>query len=162
MKITRTFLITQDEFYDHLGCNLIELYHSITRINITAKDIKKGLTFSKNEDDPYTRIDLTLLAYKRGEIYKMSIVSMSYTVETTYVSKPTTDGLTITYIQTPSIQTHQNIFMRTFSEIIYLGKMSQTLYDIQKKIMCKRDGIPIQHSLIHSSSHNLLKKWLSK
>lgn len=143
MKIIRTLKVTQDEFFDCLEENLVNTVNKESKSPISISDIKKGLKYSKNEDDVYARTDFTILEYERGRLYKSKIKSMSDSIVMTYMTKTTDDGLHVTFEQ--SILSHetrkQGKFMKNFSELVFLSRMSNQLYDMQNKIFKKREGL---------------------
>lgn len=143
MKIIRTLEITQEEFYDYLEEDLCHSIHEATNKMISKKDIQKGLKYHKFEKSIQEKIEITILEYQRGEIYKSKIKTIGDTTTIFYRTRETEKGLEIIFEQNiHSFETaKQNRFMRMFSEGVYLGRMVDTLYDIQKKIINKRNGI---------------------
>jgi hypothetical protein len=163
MKLTRILKITETDFYDFLENDLLSNIYQCMSKELSAEDIKKGLKYSKYDYDAQTRIDISILEYKRGEFYKSEIKSFLDTITISYETEVVDDGLKVTFnqhIESFEKEKH-NKLMRMFSEAVYYGRMTDTLYDIQKKIANIKEGIvePIRTQQVE---HNHLKKLLSK
>lgn len=163
MKITRTLQITEQEFYDYLENDVIANVADCTQRTIKVKDVKKGLRYTKQGDDVYNRVDITVLDYERGKFYKSKIKSMADTITLSYETSVVEKGLQIIFHQHIESfeKKKQRKLMRMFSEGVYYGRMSDTLYDIQKKIVNIRDGIE-EKPLPQAKEHKHLKKLIAK
>ena len=142
MKLTRTLKVSEAEFYDYLECELLTTIYQCSAKELSANDIKKGLNYSKNEDNTNARIDVTILEYQRGSVYKANIKSLTDNIILSYETKVENDGLTVVfhqYIDSFERKKH-NRFMHFFSEGVYLGRMSDMIYGIQKKIITQREA----------------------
>lgn len=163
MKLTRILKITEKEFYDFLEDSLLSDIYQCASKETSVENIKKGLKYSKHAEDALTRIDITILDYKRGISYKSEIRSMNDTITISYETEAVDDGLKVIFNQNfESFEREKhNKLMRMFSEAVYYGRMTDNLYDIQKKIINKREGIvePVQPK---PAEHKHLKKLLSK
>lgn len=142
MKLTRILKITEKDFYDYLEKDLISDIYQCTSMKIGVKDIKKGLKYSKYDNNAHTRIDICILDYKRGEFYKAKIKSIIDTITISYETEVLEDGLKVVFNQ--NIEDFEskkhNKFMRLFSEAVYYGRMTDILYDIQNKIINNKEG----------------------
>jgi hypothetical protein len=162
MKLTRILKINEKDFYDFLENDLLSNIYQCSSKELSVEDIKKGLKYSKYDNDAHTRIDITILEYKRGEFYKSQIKSLMDTITIFYETEVVDQGLKIIFNQ--NIESFEkekhNKLMRMFSEAVYYGRMTDTLYDIQKKITNLREGIV---EPVHSKpvEHEGLKKLVS-
>ena len=140
MKLTRILKITEKEFYDFLESDLLSNIHQYTGKELSVKDIKKGLKFSKHEQDALARIDVSILDYKRGSVYKSVTKSLADTITISFETEVVEEGLKIIFNQHLENfeNKKQNKILRMFSEAVYYGRMTDTLYDIQKKILNNR------------------------
>lgn len=148
MKLTRILKITEKEFYDFLETDLLSNIHQCTSKELSVKDIKKGLKYSKHEEDALTRIDVSILDYERGSIYKSITKSLADTITISFETELVDDGLKIVFNQhlEDFENKKQNKVLRMFSEAVYYGRMTDTLYDIQKKIINNRsESIEVAH-----------------
>ncbi len=141
MKLTRILKITEKEFYDFLETDLLSNIHQYTCKELSVKDIKKGLKFSKHEQDALARIDVSILDYKRGSVYKSVTKSLADTITISFQTEVVDEGLKVIFNQhLDSFENKkQNKILRMFSEAVYYGRMTDTLYDIQKKILSNRE-----------------------
>ena len=148
MRLTRILKITEKEFYDFLETSLLSNIRQCTGRELSIKDIKKGFKYSKHEEDVLTRIDVSILDYERGFIYQSITKSLADTITISFETEVVKDGLKIIFNQ--SLENFeskkQNKFLRMFSEAVYLGRMTDTLYDIEKKIMNNRsESVEVAH-----------------
>ena len=138
MKMIRTLDVTQDEFYNYLESEIREQY-SKAKNTLYNGDIKEGMTYSTAaaEHQPMT---VTINCYIRNKRYKATIESHVDTITIDYQTEESDKGLNIIFIQEIDSFNKQkhNKLMRWFSEGVYYGRMSDTLFDIQKKIHSKR------------------------
>lgn len=140
MKLTRVLKVTETEFYDFLETDLLSNIYQCTGKNLSVKDIKKGLKFSKNGQDALARIDISILDYEKGSIYKSKSKSLTDTIIISFETEVIDDGLKVIFnqhLENFESKKH-NRLIRLFSEGVYLGRMTDTLYDIQNKIIKKR------------------------
>lgn len=136
MKITRTLKVTSDAFYDYLEEQISKDILNNTSLQSPSVKIEKGLKYTINKNDIHTRKEFKVLEYIRGKAYKAQIKTISDTVTITYETEEIEEGLRVTLHQVvKSFEEKKQIrIMKAFSELIYLGRMSDTLYDIQKQI----------------------------
>lgn len=141
MKLTRTLKISEKEFYDFLEKDLIDSVLRSEKREITPKDIQKGLTYTQTKKNVPNGIKVELVDYERGKIFSSTVVSIADTLHLTYKTKPTGDGLEITFIQEiESFVSHKmNKFFYGFSKAIYLGRMNERLFSIQTQIEKQRE-----------------------
>ncbi len=163
MKLIRTFPITIDEFYDFLESDLLANAATCTSRSLSVNDIKKGFKYSKHDNNAHTRIDVTILDYQRHKHYKSKIKSIADTITIEYETRTCEKGLEITFNQHfESFETtRHNKFMELFSQAVYLGRMTDTLYDIERKIVNRREGIT-EIVQPRQTEHKLLRKLISK
>ena len=134
MKIKRTLQIRENEFYDYLEGELIR------ECQLTKTKIEKGLNYKKTDPKTQLEISVFVINYIRGTLYEVKISSSYETYFLKYTTQENENGLEIQFeqhIESFEIK-KQNRLMRLFSEGVYLGRMSDTLFDIQKKIHEKR------------------------
>jgi hypothetical protein len=133
MKIKRVLPIEENEFYDYLEAQLLT---DSSQSETSVSKIEKGMKYSKIEPKTKLQINVCVNDYQRGKVYEVTIDSIYERLTINYQTKPTNKGLEIVFDQ--QIASHkevkQNRWFRWFSEGVYLGRMSDTLFDIQKKI----------------------------
>ncbi|OTN75612.1 hypothetical protein A5886_000687 [Enterococcus sp. 8G7_MSG3316] len=133
MKLKRVLPIEENEFYNYLES---ELLNDSSHTNTSVNKIEKGMTYSKIEPKTHLQINVLVKDYQRGHVYEVAIDSLYEKLTIKYQTKPTKEGLQIVFEQhIASFQeSKQNRWLKWFSEGVYLGRMSDTLFDIQKKI----------------------------
>ncbi|EAC5418049.1 DUF3284 domain-containing protein, partial [Listeria monocytogenes] len=130
----RTLQISENEFYDYLEGELIR------ECQLTKTKIEKGLNYKKTDPKTQLEISVFVINYIRGTLYEVKISSSYETYFLKYTTQENENGLEIQFeqhIESFEIK-KQNRLMRLFSEGVYLGRMSDTLFDIQKKVHEKR------------------------
>lgn len=142
MKIIRTLKLTSDEFYDYLENELLEIANqNCTRgTAYTPEDINPGFKVTRGIKEAHQGVDLTITEYIRGCHYKAAITSLSGTTHLSYSTRQTDTGLETTFEQEMpnSVQKKKSRLFRGFSDAIYLSRMSNSLYDMQNKIIKDR------------------------
>lgn len=142
MKLTRTLNVTEKEFFDYLEDELISEFVKYSKKGQRPDSIEKGMKYVKNANDKFTKSEVVIQKYKRGEIYAFKYKTYTDTIYVTYLTKvESEDKLTVTFIQDMQKQNHKNRLFKSFSTAFYLGRMSDRLYDIQKRIIDKREGV---------------------
>lgn len=142
MKLTRILKVTETELYDFLENDLLNNIYQCTNKELSSKDIKKGLKYTKHDESVYSRIDISILDYKRGKFYKSEIKSIADRITISFETEVIDNELKIVFnqhIEGFESKKH-NKFMKMFSEAVYYGRMTDTLYDIQKKIITNREN----------------------
>ncbi|MCD8326542.1 MAG: DUF3284 domain-containing protein [Lachnospiraceae bacterium] len=145
MKIIRTLKITSDEFYDYLENDLLETANqtrSSGKVRFTRSNIRPGFKVSRETGQAYSRIDLMVREYVRGKVYAGTTKSVADTIDFSYTTEVREDGLCVVFEQRMHNYEAKkmNKFTRAWSDITYLRRMSNQLYDIQAKIIRVRNG----------------------
>lgn len=137
MKIIRTIKVTETQFYDYLEKNLLEDIQNSRKKQISISDIKKGLKYTKEDKDSKLITEISIQHYVRGECYRFKVTYMSDSTTIEYRTSPTDEGLQLTmtqHIQSFEEKTHNKI-SQALHEAIYLSRMSNAIYDIEKSIL---------------------------
>lgn len=143
MKVIRILKITCHEFYDYLENELLNDINQQTRQAVNKADIKKGLKYHKYAQDVNARVDITIQQYIRNQIYEAKIKTLSESIIITYRTQVVNDGLKVIFTEhVHSFESQKrNHINQSFHEIMYLRRMTNTLYEIETNILKKRDGI---------------------
>lgn len=137
MKLIRTLSVSEAEFYDYFEQDWIANMKTWANREIDAKEITEGLCYCKRHEKAKIETEVRLLSYDRGVGYCLRIYSMSDGMILSYHTTPTKKGIEVTFeqsIESYDAKKHTGL-MRIFSEGVYLGRMSDALYDMQKKII---------------------------
>ena len=137
MKLIRKLQITEDEFYDYLENDLLAPYQDIN----PDVEFKKGAIYTNNQEDPTAQVTLEILDYKRYSHYKALVKSYTDNLIISYQTLSLDNGnIEIIFEQNIQSFKRKNRFFSLFKESIYLGRMSDSLQDLQQKIIQKRNS----------------------
>ncbi len=144
MKIIRTLKVTEDEFYDALEEQILGILNH--KENATKKytvaDIKKGTKAVQKPTNDTIRTEFEIKEYTRGHRYINVVKTIDDTATSTYTTKVTDKGLYIEYTQhLKNFESRKMMTIaRKWSEMLYLSRMTNALYDFQTKIIRKRNN----------------------
>lgn len=143
-------MITANEFYDFLETSILtQANASQPDRKLCQDDIRTGLRFAQGSSGARTTLIVT--EYVRGLRYRAESRSMTDTIFVSYHTEVKEEGLKVTYEQIiegyEEVSSERNRFLRGFSDAIYLSRMSNSLYDIQNRILRQREGISEKKNL---------------
>ncbi len=140
MKLKRTLKISEQEFYNFIEKDFVENFKACTGKDISVDEIKKGVSYVREDKKVPGGTKITITEYQRNHCYGIEVKNVADTFSLLYHTCPVEKGLEVTLNQTVASfnKKRHNKLMRLFSEAIYLGRMSDTLYDIQKRIHKER------------------------
>lgn len=144
MEIIRNLELTANEFFDCLFQDTIDDIVKNSKKELKKDNIKKGYKFVYQGEDAYSRITFEVVDYQENTYYKVKRSSINGTVIVSYNVVPTDKGISVTLNQTLLKNGKEVVFKGLFgklSEAIYLGRMSDNLYNIQKKVYNAKNGI---------------------
>lgn len=143
MKVNRDLEITAQEFFDGLFQQVIDDIEKESSKVISKNEIKKGFKYIyRGNDKDVMRVTYEVLDYQNNTYYKAKRSSVNGTVTVSYKVKPTEKGINVEFEQNfpMSNQTQKGLF-KNFSDAVYLGRMTDHLYNIQKKIIFEKEGM---------------------
>ncbi len=144
MKIIRTLKITADEFFNELEDQVLQMANNkeTATKKYTTRDIKKGLKLVSKSEYDATRTEYELRDYNRGHLYVARVKTIDDTATLTYTTKAVEDGLEVIFEQRLENfeKRKMNKFLRGWSEMTYLAKMSNSLLDTESKIIRQRNN----------------------
>lgn len=141
MKIIRTLKITPEEFLDQLRVVLRKELSQAASVPSDPASLQAGMAFELDPDK--ASITRTYQIVELGLTGCVLEISMPYEhISRTYTVEPDDEGrITVTYMQEiASLNTRRRGFMRTFSEMVYLGNMASMLLDIESAVLDAREG----------------------
>ena len=145
MKVTRKIEVTKEEFFDYLEESIINIANTNSdgKRVYTKEDIKEGFTIDAAKN-PKTKMEKTkIIRYDRGSKYVWTTRVNYDTITSTFLVEDTEGGINVTYEQIyPSYDNQKmNKFIRGFSDILMLSRMTNMIYDAQKAIVSRRPGV---------------------
>lgn len=138
MQIIRTLNVTSTEFYNWLEKQLLTEIQTATGQVLTATSIKKGLAYTKSTTKSAAQLKIMIDDYQRGIKYQMTAISPLDTV--TYLTTAKGAQTTVTFLEEiDSYQPQQHHWLlRTFSQTLLLGRMSDNLLQLEQQIIDHR------------------------
>lgn len=136
MKLMRTLEVSEQAFYDYLEQDLIKQVEAMNHQTLSALDIKEGLSYRIIDEKTNAQTEITILDYQRGHLYQTRVSNEVDTIDLRYETRPNKKGIEVTFeqhIESYETQKHWKA-AKMFHELIYLGRMSDTLFDMQTKI----------------------------
>ena len=142
MKVIRDLEITASEFFGVVLEELAAEIRSLSGTECTAADLHEGYTYIHNPDDVSTKVVFEIVEYQEDRLYKAVRASAEGELIMTYDVVPNDKGITVTFTYentTPAGQQKKGIF-GAFSQIIFLSRMTDKLFDIQRTVINRKEG----------------------
>lgn len=141
MKVIRDLEISASEFF---GVVLQELAAEIKKLggNCTPADLHQGFTYVHSPDDVATRVVFEIAEYQEDRLYKAVRSSAEGDLIIAYDVVPHDKGITVTFTYentTPAGRAKKGLF-GAFSQIIFLSRMTDKLFDIQRTVINQKEG----------------------
>lgn len=164
MKVIRDLEISASEFFNALLDNVIDDIVTNTGKEVSKENLKKGFKFVHRGENIGQRITFEIVDYQQDKVYKAKRKSINGTVSVYYVVKPNDKGgITVTFEQNfPEETKKQGTLMKGFSETIYLGRMTDSLYEIQKKVLLSKEGRKEQKNFLMPSFWSDINKEIKR
>lgn len=142
MKVNRDLEITAEEFFDGLFQEIVDDITKNSSKSVSKNDIKKGFKFVyRGDQESVMRVTFEVIDYQENHYYKSKRSSVNGNVTVIYTVNPTDKGINVEFEQIlPNENQKQGKLMKAYTELIYLGRMTDHLYNIQKKILFKKEG----------------------
>lgn len=144
MKVIRDLEITPSEFFSVVLEELVKEIKSVDKADIRPEDIHEGFQHIVHAEDPALKVVFEVVAYQEDKHYKSVCTSASGTVTVIYDVVPTDKGITVTFIYentTPAGEkAKKKGLFGAFSEIMFLSRMTDRLYGIQRTIINRKEG----------------------
>lgn len=143
MKISRTLSITTDEFFDYLENQLLKIANDNLdkeQEAYTNTDIQEGFRIIQNRDTAVNKVELLINKYKKGELYEATASSITDSYRMSYQITPKDDTILVDYEQVNlnNFQAESKGFFAKLGEALYLSRMSNSLYDVERAVLKAR------------------------
>ena len=142
MKVIRDLEISASEFFGVVLEELAAEVASLSGKDCTSADLHEGYTYIHNPDDVSTKVVFEIVEYQEEKLYKAVRSSAEGDLTIIYDVVPNDKGITVTFTYentTPAGQQKKGIF-GAFSQIIFLSRMTDKLFDIQRTVINRREG----------------------
>lgn len=143
MKVIRNLEITAEEFFHAVFDELIEEIEKSDKKKFQRTDFKKGFQYVHCAEDAYSRADFEIVDYQEGNFYKCTRTTINGTSTLSYEVTPNETGITVTFIQENVLRKEgkkPNKLFALFSEASTLGRMTDKLYALQRRVMNEKEG----------------------
>lgn len=143
MKVIRNLEITAEEFFNAVFDELIEDIEKADKKKFERTDFKKGFQYVRCAEDAYSRVDFEIVDYQEGSFYKCKRTSINGTTSLSYEVTPIEKGISVTFIQeiVPRVEGKKpNKLLALFSEANNLGRMTDKLYAIARRVTNEKEG----------------------
>lgn len=143
MKVTRNLEITASEFFNAVFDELIQEIEKFDNQKISKDSLKTGFHYHHKGEDVYSKIDFEIVEYQEETFYKSVRSSVRGTTSISYEVIPTENGISVTFTQeTDEHQTQRKLpkLVALFAEGFAYGRMTDKLYDYQKKVINEKEG----------------------
>lgn len=144
MKVMRKLTITKEEFFDYLVESLLKHANSCRAEDdlYTKEDIKEGF---KVQTSPVAerKETMTITRFEYGKAYDTVLETLTDKIYSYYTIEEVEGGIEVTYTQEmPTYYSRpMNKFFKGFSDMTFLSRMTNQLYDVQREVLNSREGI---------------------
>ncbi|MCI5774702.1 MAG: DUF3284 domain-containing protein [Erysipelotrichaceae bacterium] len=137
MKVDRNLKIQNYQFFDSLIQGVIIDIEKNTNKKILKSDLKKGFKFNnKNKQNPLLNSTFEIIDFIPNELYSAKQTTVNGTRFISFKITTIKDGINVEFQQSlPKSNKKQLKLFSLFSETIYLGRMTDFLYNIERQIV---------------------------
>ena len=142
MKVIRDLEISASEFFGVVLEEQAAEIKSLSGNECTSADLQQGYTYIHNPDDVATKVVFEIVEYQEDKLYKGVRSSAEGDLTLVYEVVPNDKGITVTFTYentTPAGQQKKGIF-GLFTQTIFLSRMTDKLYDIQRTVINRKEG----------------------
>ena len=142
MKVIRNLEISAGEFFGVVFEELAKEIRSVDKADVRVSDLHEGFQYIAHAEDPALKVIFEVVAYQEDKHYKSVCTSANGTITVIYDVVPCEKGISVSFTYentTPAGQKKKGIF-GAFSEILFLSRMTDRLYDIQRTVVNRKEG----------------------
>ena len=142
MKVIRDLEITAGEFFGVVFDELAAEIKSLSGTECAAADLHEGYTYIHNPEDAATKVVFEIVEYQEEKLYKAVRTSAEGDLTIIYDVVPKEKGITVsfTYDNTTPAGQQKKGFFGAFSQIIFLSRMTDKLFSIQRTVINRKEG----------------------
>lgn len=145
MKVIRDLEITAEEFFGVVFAELQEELRRAGHESADASELRTGFTHVLNGEDPALKTTFQIVEYREYRFYNAVRASASGTAAITYDVTPKEKGITVTFTYDDGQPRKKGLFS-AFSDTIYLSRMTDKLYAIQRTVVNEKEGFTEKRS----------------
>lgn len=142
MKVIRDLEISASEFFGVVLEELAAEIKSLSGNECTSADLQQGYTYIHNPDDVATKVVFEIVEYREEKLYKAVRSSAEGDLTMIYDVTPNDKGITVafTYENTTPAGQHKKGIFGIFTQTIFLSRMTDKLFDIQRTVINRKEG----------------------
>lgn len=163
MRIVRKLKILPGEFFDKIEESIAVQLIRAGLEPAEFQGLQSGAVFVLYPDEQYRRTEIEILAYEEDRCLRMLSKTFADEVESSYEVEPAEHGIQVVFTQESKSfrQSQKRGVFRHFSEALALSHMSESLLDIQNRVLDDREGIAKRPEPVQRR-RSLLEKLISK
>lgn len=142
MKVIRNLEISASEFFGVVLEELVKEIKSVDKGDVRTDDICEGFQYTAHAEDPALKVSFEVVVFEEDKRYKSVCSSANGTITVSYDVVPNEKGITVTFVYentTPAGKSKKGLF-GAFSEIMFLSRMTDRLYGIQRTVINRNEG----------------------
>ena len=142
MKVIRNLEITAGEFFSVVLEELAAEIKSMSGTDCATADLREGFVYVHKPDDAAMKVVFEIVEYQEEKLYKAVRSAAEGDLSITYEVVPNEKGITVTFTYentTPAGKAKKGIF-GAFSQIVFLSRMTDRLFDIQRTVINRKEG----------------------
>ena len=139
MKVIRDLQITASEFFGVIFAELAAEIRAAGGDAVAPEALKTGFTQVHCPEDPALKVTFEIVEYQEDRLYKATRTSAGTTATISYEVTPKDGGITVVFDYDNGLPVKKSLFS-FFSDTIFLSRMTDKLYDIQKTVINEREG----------------------
>lgn len=143
MKVIRNLEITAAEFFGAVFEELTAQIGAADKTVPAPTAFQTGFTYVYNPEDPALKITFEIVEYQEDKFYKAVRTSSTGTITMIYEVVPNDKGITVSFSYDNDAETRSGKRSRlfaAFSEMLFLGRMTDRLYGLQRNVINKKEG----------------------
>ena len=139
MNVTRDLQITASEFFGVVFAELAAEIKAAGYDAVEPEALTAGFTQVYAPENPALKATFEIVEYQEDKLYKAVRTSAGGTTTLTYEVTPKDEGITVSFTYENSAPKKKGLFS-AFSDAIFLGRMTDKLYGIQRTVINEKEG----------------------
>lgn len=139
MKVIRDLEITASEFFGVVFAELAAEVKANGGDAVAPEAMTTGFTQVYRPEDPALKVTFEIVEYQEDKLYKAARTSAAGTSTMVYEVSPKEGGITVAFTFDNG-EPQKKGFLAKFSEAVYLSRMADKLYNIQRTVINEKEG----------------------
>ena len=139
MKVIRDLQITASEFFGVVFTELAAEVKAAGGDAVAPEALTTGFTQVYCPEDPALKVTFEIVEYQEDKLYKAARTSAGGTATITYEVTPKEGGITVAFTYENGQPKKKGLFA-AFHDTIFLSRMTDKLYGIQRTVINEKEG----------------------